>query len=468
MDDKTTAARMSSGVPGCDAVLKGGLIHGRSYLIGGAAGAGKTIFSLQWLRAGVQAGERCVYITLCEPGHEVARNIAGFGWNLDGITIVDLSPSGTDLAENPGEYHIFPPSEVENVPAWMAICAAVKELKPQRLAIDSVTQLRYLATDDYQFRKNVLGLVNFLNSTGTTTLMLFDPSENAFDSTVALAVDGVIRLGRTTSTGISVGLRSLQVDKLRGSDFISGRHPFRIDNDGIRVFPHIIEHIGVAAPGAQRHVCGIAGLDVLLGGGLEAGTTTLMTGPTGTGKSTLGTQYLAHHARGARAVLYTFEEPASFIISRAAAIGAPIDDVIASGALSIVHVNPVEMYPDEFLGVVRQAVQVDGRTMVMIDSLRGYQFAMEEFDKPQAHIRNLVAYLSRNGVSTILANESEFIASASLKATDIGVSHLADNVILLRYAEHAGQVIKVIGCLKKRMGDFEPELRQLRVGKNGI
>ncbi|PWF42082.1 ATPase domain-containing protein [Massilia glaciei] len=213
---------------------------------------------------------------------------------------------------------------------------------------------------------------------------------------------------------------------------------------------------------------GIPALDELLGGGLESGTTTLLTGPTGAGKSTLGTQFLAHHARLRKSIIFTFEEAPAFILARSRGIGNPVDHLVASGTLKIVRVNPLELYPDEFLAVVRHAVEVDGHTMAMIDSLRGYQFAMEEFGKPQAHIHNLVSYLSRLGVSTVLINEVEHITSTSLKATDLGVSHLADNIVLLRYAEYAGKVIKIVGCLKKRIGNFEPELRQPRVDAGGI
>jgi circadian clock protein KaiC len=437
-------------------------------LIGGVAGAGKTIFSLQWLRAGLLLEQKCMYITLCEPGAEIKRNVAGFGWNLDQIDIVDLSPSGTELAENSGEYHMFPPSEVESVPVWKAIYDAVQQGRPDRLVIDSVTQLHYLAIDEYQFRKNILGLVNCLNGLGITSLLAFDPGEMDRDSSVALAVDGVIRLSRSISTGTAIGLRSLEVEKLRGADFMSGRHPLRISADGIHIFPHRIEHTGTLNPGDHMACSNLDGLDQLLGGGLESGTTTLLTGPTGTGKSTLGTQFLAHFARSGHAVLFTFEEPASFIVKRSRDIGVPIDDVIASGALKIMRINPIEMYPDEFLATIRHAVEVDGCGMVMIDSLRGYQFAMEEFGKPQAHIHNMISYLSRRGVTTLLINEIEHIASTSLRATDLGVSHLADNIVLLRYAEHEGQVIKMITCLKKRVGNFQPESRQIKTSGSGI
>jgi circadian clock protein KaiC len=465
---KAGHSRISTGVQGFDEILCGGMLPRRCYLIAGAAGAGKTIFSLQWLREGLRHDEKCMFITLCEPGGEIQRNVSGFGWGLERIAIVDLSPVGTDLGESPGEYHMFPPSEVESVPVWKSIYEAVRQVRPDRLVIDSLTQLRHLATDEYQFRKNILGLVNFLNGVGATTLLTFDPSEMERDSSVALAVDGVIRLGKSVSAGLAIGLRSLEVEKLRGSDFISGRHPMRIGADGIRLFPHWIERTGELSPGGEMISSGIDSLDQLLGGGLASGTTTLLTGPTGTGKSTLGTQFVAHHARKGRAILFTFEEPASFIIARSRSIGVPIDDVLASGALTIVRINPIELYPDEFLAAIRHAVEVDGCSMVMIDSLRGYQFAMEEFGKPQAHIHNMVSYLSRKGVSTILINEGEHITGMSLKVTDLGVSHLSDNIVLLRYAEYAGQVIKIVGCLKKRIGNFQPELRQLSVGPGGI
>lgn len=462
-------SRISTGIKGCDEIFGGGLIPGRSYLISGEAGTGKTIFSFHWLRAGLPEGRKAIYITLSEPAEQLERNIEGFGWDMQGITVVDLSPAPETASAPTPEYHVFPPSEVERAPAWEAIYRAIQEHRPDRVVIDALTQLRYLAADEYQFRKNVLQLVNFLNGRGITSFLAFEPLELEHDVSAALAVDGVIRLRSGVSAQLATGIRSLQVEKFRGSDFMSGLHPVRITSEGMRVFAHRIEHAGTSAPGQYMVSSGIAKLDELLGGGLESGTTTLLTGPTGTGKSTLGTQYLANHARQrGPAILFTFEEPASFITERSLGIGAPIDDVLASGKLKIVRVNPLEQYPDEFLANVREAVEVGENRMVMIDSLRGYQFAMEEFGKFQAHIHNLVAYLQRQQVTTLLINEVEHITSTSLKATDLGVSHLADNVILLRYAEHEGRVTKIIGCLKKRIGHFQPELRNIEVGRDGI
>jgi len=460
--------RQPTGVPGCDEITGGGLMTGRSYLLVGTPGSGKTVLSLQWLRDGVRRSEEGMYISLCDPVEQIARDVTSFGWDLKGIAMVDLSPRGDDLDEHVGDYHMFPPSEVESVPVWRAIYAAVRDKQPRRVVIDSATQLHYLSTDEYQYRKHILGLVQFLNRQGVTSLIAYEPRLMDQDMSAELAVDGVLRLRAEISSTLGIGLRSLQVDKMRGSDFMSGRHPLRIDAGGITVYPHRIERTGLLEPTGEQISSGIATLDALLGGGLESGTTTLLTGPSGTGKSTLGTQFLAHNAARLPAVLYTFEEAPAFIVARSRSIGHPIDAALADGSLQVVRINPLELYPDEFLAMVRRAVEVDGRRMVMIDSLRGYQMAMEEFGRPQAHIHNLIAYLSRQGVSTLLINEVEHITSTSLKATDLGVSHLADNIVLLRYAEYASCVIKVIGCLKKRVGGFEPELRQLQVGQEGI
>jgi circadian clock protein KaiC len=209
-------------------------------------------------------------------------------------------------------------------------------------------------------------------------------------------------------------------------------------------------------------------LDELLGGGLDSGTVTLITGPSGVGKSTLGMQVAMQAVgRGERAVFYAFEESAESVLARSRGVGAHIEAALASGALRIVPVNPLELYPDEFLGMVRAAVEEDGCGLVVLDSLRGYYLAMEEFGSLVANIHNLVTCLNRRGVTTLLINEVEHI-TGNLMATELGVSYLADTIILMRYAEHAGQVIKVISCLKKRLGDFQPELRQMRVTARGI
>ena len=459
---------MPTGVPGFDEIVHGGLVARRSYLIVGAPGAGKTVFSLQFLLEGIRREERCLFISLAEPMKEIERNAGTFGWDLSAIDKTDLSPHNDPDVKRGEEYQVFSPSEVEQESAWKQIYSALADKRPDRVVIDSLTQLRYLSTDEFQFRKHMLALVAHLGET-CTALLTFEPSEMERELAPALAVDGIIRLRREVSEKIRIGLRSIQVEKLRGSGFMSGDHSMRLTGEGIRIFPHRIETTGGANAGERLIGTGIAPLDELLGGGIESGTTTLISGPTGVGKSVLGVQLLARKAEaGKRAIMFTFEEPANFIVKRCHDIGAPIEKLIKSGHLKIIRVNPMELLPDEFLEMIRRHVEDEKCSMVMIDSLRGYSLAMAEFGTVMAHIHNLVMYLARNGVTTLLISEVENIAGGPLMATDIGVSHYADNVVLLRYAEHAGQVIKVINCLKKRLGSFQPELREFRVTSKGI
>lgn len=409
-----------------------------------------------------------MYVTLMEPGQQIGRDVHALGWSLEGIQMIDLSPRGLPDAKAGEEYSLFAPSEVEREDVWKGIYDAVERHLPDRLVIDSVTQLRYLSTDEYQFRRHILRLIAWLNERGCTTLLPFEPEASQDERSVELAVDGVLHLKYLISAGLSLGIRTVEVSKLRSSDFVTGRHPFRITPDGLVVYPHRVER---TAESGQRHDqvgTGIAELDELLGGGIETGTTTLLSGPTGVGKTTLGMQILSRLPAGVRGVLLTFEESRDTVLARCRGIGLPVDEAIAAGTLRIQRINPLERYPDELLAMVRGLVEGDGVRYVMLDSLRGYELAMEEFGKPQMHVHNLLAYLGRMGVTTLVVAETDTITGSELTATEIGVSHLADNIILLRYAEHEARLIKVIGCLKKRLGGFQPELRELSVSAQGI
>ncbi len=460
--------RMPTGIPGLDEAVHGGLITQNSYLIVGGPGTGKTILSFQWLLEGVRRGESALYITLAEPGGKIERNVGSFGWRLEGIEMVDLTPGVATSASPEAEYQVFHPSEVERTPVWQGIYDAVEKHKPTRLVIDSITQLRYLSTDEYQFRKQLLALVAFLDACGCTSFLVLDPTEMERETSVALAVDGIIRLRRDVSPNRVIGLRSIEVQKLRGSDFMSGLHQMRIGAQGVTIFPHRIEKPSDVQPGEKQLATGIAHLDDLLGGGLETGTTTIVTGPAGAGKSTLGMKFLTRSvAAGDPAVMYAFEESVQSIVKRCEGVGMPVREMLEAGTLSIVRVNPMELYPDEFLGMVRGAVEREGRRIVMVDSLRGYELAMEEFGTMVANISNLVTYLNGRGVTTLLINEVGNI-TGDLKATEFAVSYVADNIILMRYAEYSGRVIKIIACLKKRLGAFQPELRELHINSGGL
>ena len=458
--------RVPSGIPGVDEILHGGFVPQETCLVVGSPGTGKTIFAVQWLRDGVARGERCLLVSLAVPPERIARNVAGFGWSLEGIEVVDLGPRTEDQA--PGEYEVFPPSEVERTRVWEGIYEAVRGNAPQRLVIDSATQLRFLSADEYQFRKQILALVRFLAERGCTTLMTFEPSQLERETGVALAVSGIIHLRLETSPDRVIGLRSLEVEKFRGSDFHSGRHPMRITSEGIVVFPHIMEQVVASSQSGEQLRSGLAELDALLGGGIEMGTATIISGPTGAGKTTLGMQFLLSAVNsGLPALLCTFEEPLESIYARCRNLAMGIDAALDDGGLRGLAVSPLQLYPDEFLAVVRRAVEEDGRRVVMLDSLRGYSLAMEQFGSLTAHVQNLVAYLRRNGVTAFLVNEIERL-TGDLMLTELGISYIADNILLLRFCEQGGKVVKVVACVKKRLGDFQPELRELRLTDQGV
>ena len=464
--------RMPTGVPGLDEIFIGGIIANRSYLLVGGAGTGKTILSLQWLNKGVQLGEKCLYITLAERADDLKFVADGFKWDFDKIDIVDLSPQGdTDevLKKSVGEeYLVFSPSEVEHLGMWGQIYKAIIEKNPKRLVIDSTTQLRYLSNDEYQFRKQMLNLIANLDRRGITAFLLDEPTEIEYDVSMALVVYSIIHFRMDISKNRVIALRSLEVAKLRGGGFLSGYHPFIIKDDGLEIFPHRIEHHGITNPGEYIISSGVKQIDLLLCGGLESGTTTIISGPTGIGKSTLGMQFLENmSSKNSPAVLYTFSESTNCIINRCENIGIHLKQKLKQGFLRIVQINPMEIYPDQFLAMIRHTVEQEKFKLVMIDSLQDYQLAMEQFGTLFFHIKNLVNYLNSVGATSILINEIEAI-TGDVKVTEFCASHFNDNTILLRYAENKGQIIKVITCLKKRLSDFQPELRQFRITSNGI
>ncbi len=463
-----TLARRTSGIPGLDVILNGGLLTDRSYLLVGPAGSGKTLFSLQWLLEGIKQKESCVYITLAERHEEIERDTVNFQWDLSKIKIIDLSPSKKAVEHQAQEYHIFSPEEVETITTWEEIYQIVKQYKPQRLVIDSATQLRYLATDEYQYRKHILSLVTFLNVEKVTTLLLFEPTELARETSIGLAVDGILRINLQLSTLSLITIRTFQVEKFRGSNFLSGIHMLRIGDKGIHLYPHIIEPVGSPTPGSHLIPSGVKKLDELLFGGIDSGTTTLISGPSGVGKSVLSMQFLITFCQsGKKGLLFAFEESIDSICIRSRNLGMPIDEMLEKKLLKIIRINPLAIYPDQFLDIVRHEIHTHHFEMVVIDSLRSYMLSMQAHEGLISHVHNLVTYLHRKKINTILINETQNI-TGDLSVTELGVSHLADNVILIRYAEYASQVIKVIACLKKRLSNFQPELRQISLSNKGI
>ena len=460
-------SKISTGIDGLNEILKGGFIPGASYLILGGAGTGKTILSLQACQESLKRKASCLYVTFAEPEASIRRNAASFGWNLTEVVFVDFTKEiGREKIS--GEYSVFPPSEVEETPIWSRLYQSVEEHDPALVIIDSATFLHYLSRDEYQFRKQAQRLINTLSSRGCVSLFLFEPSELEKETSLALAVDGVVAIRNALTEQKTTEIRTIEVKKMRGSSFLSGRHPMRITATGITVWPHRIEKLKSIPYDRKILPSGIAELDQLLKGGLPNGTCTIISGPSGVGKSSLAAQFLCVAAeKGVKGVMYSFEEGGASILSRSNGISLPLEEQIEKRTVFLREINPLEKYPDEFLEMFRKDVEKEGIQLVVIDSLRGYNLAMEGFGNLVAHMQNLINYCRSHKVTLILINELENI-TGDVRITDVGVSYMADNVLMLRYAEYRGRIIKVVSCLKKRLSDFEPELREFQITGNGI
>lgn len=452
--------RLSTGIRGLDEVLYGGLIPGRAYLVRGRTGTGKTTLGLHFLTTNVAEAKQTLLITLGEPAVEIRINAERLGFDLQGLTFLDLSPTSVFFTEVQS-YDIFTPAEVEHEPTSQKIIEQVKTLKPQRVFLDTMTLFRYLSSDAFQFRKQVLSFLRFLREQGATTLFTAEVSDMALDDDLQFMSDGVIHLDQ-----FSEG-RALSVTKFRGSDFQSGNHSFRLTNTGMEVFPHLQPGVSMQKFVVETISSGVPELDELLHGGLERGTTTVLTGPSGAGKTTIGFQFMKEAAgRGERSVVYTFEEAAETILHRCEAVNIPAQAMIERGTLSVVEVEPLHFTPDQFSYLVRQEVEEQAARIVMIDSIAGYHLSLRDDDLVRS-LHALSKYLKNMGVTVILVNEVETI-SGDFRATEIGISYMADNIIFLRYLEMQGEMHKAIGVLKKRLSSFENTLREIEITRYGV
>jgi len=452
--------RLSTGVPGFDEVLHGGLIPGRAYLVRGQSGTGKTILGLHFLSSGAEAGEKSLYITLGEPAEQIRMNAEAVGFDLKGIAFLDLSPTSQFFTEIQ-TYDIFSPAEVEREPTTQRIIEQVETLKPQRIFLDAMTQFRYLSPDAFQFRKQVLSFLRFLREQGATVLFTSEGSEEAPDNDLQFMSDGVIHLTFSSEE------RSVSVSKFRGSDFRSGDHSMRLTQTGMEVFPHLMPEVYSQEFALEVLSSGVPELDELLHGGFERSTITIISGPSGVGKSTLGLQFMKEAAgRGERSVIYAFEERKETLLHRCEGINIPVHAMIERGTLSVVQIEPLHYTPDEFANLVRYEVEQQKARIVMIDSISGYRLSVRG-NELVIHIHALCKYLQNMGVAVLLINEVETI-TGDFRPTEIGISYIADNLVFLRYLEMQGELRKAIGVLKKRMTDFEKTLREFEITRYGI
>ncbi len=458
--------RVSTGIAGLDQVLRGGFIPHRFYLVDGSPGSGKTTLALQFLLAGVLAGERCLYITLSETREELTAGMHSHGWEPEGIDILELVVDAGNL-EGDAQLTMYHPSEVELSETTRLIVDAVQTIQPQRLVFDSLSELRLLAQGSLRYRRQILALKQFFVGRECTVLLLDDRTAEGPDLQLQSIAHGVVSLEHR-APAYGRAMRQLQVVKFRGSDYRSGLQDCRIDRDGLQVFPRLTaaEHPPEFSP--ERVASGVMALDALMGGGVDRGTATLLIGPPGSGKSTVALQYASAAAqRGDHAVMFVFEESRAVLLSRAEGLGIDVVQGRGGGQIDVRQIDTALTSPGEFAHHVQVAVERDGARIVVIDSLNGYLNAMPEGSFLMAQLHELLAYLNNHGVATFVVAAQSGIVGTTMRAP-LDVSYLADTVVMLRSYEHAGRVKKAISVLKKRSGGHEESIREMWFDTEGV
>jgi circadian clock protein KaiC len=448
--------RAATGVEGLDSILGGGLPTNHLYLLDGEPGTGKTTLALQFLLEGVKHGERGLYVTLSESSQELNGVAQSHGWMLDGIDIFELATAAGVLEE---EYTLFHPAEVELQQTMGAVFEAVTRHSPVRVVFDSLSEMRLLARDPLRFRRQILALKQFFAGRECTVLLLDDKSAPEGDMQLHSLAHGVILLEHLAME-YGAERRRMQVTKLRGARFWGGYHDFRIQTGGIAVFPRIRSSRPITGHPTFLLESGSAQLDTLLGGGLTRGTSTLITGAAGTGKTVLSVQYAcAAVARGERVRLYMFDERLTTFRMRAEGLGMDLDEPLADGRLTIVQIEPTEMSPGEFANLIVHAVEQDEISLIIVDSINGYMLGVQ--------LHEVLSYLANKNVSSILTLVQHGIFGGPVEDA-VEVSYLADTVVLLRYFEFQGSVRGAISVVKKRSGDHEHSIRECRVQHGGL
>jgi circadian clock protein KaiC len=454
------------GVSGLDEILGGGLGRGRLYLVEGEPGAGKTTIALQFLSAGAQAGERSLYVTLSETAQELRDGAASHGWDLDdSIAVRELVPPES-LLDHDQQQSLVYASEIELGETIQKLFAMIDELKPDRIVLDSLSELRLLAQGSLRYRRQILALKHYFARHRATVLMLDDLTSDAQDKTVHSIAHAVIRLEQLAPE-YGAERRRLRVLKYRGRAFRGGHHDFVIRPEGVVVFPRLVAVDRRVPIQRAARPTGLGTLDDLLGGGIEQGTSTLLMGPSGSGKSLIAVHLIAAAvARGEKAAMYVFDEEIGLLFQRTLAIGIDLHAMQESGALVIEQVDAAELSPGEFAHRVITQVERRGATTVLIDSITGYQLAMPEEHSLILHLHELLLALNRRGATTIATLAQSGLVGDMKSSVD--VTYIADTVVLLRYFEAAGQVRRAISIIKKRAGGHENAIREFGFGADGL
>jgi circadian clock protein KaiC len=458
--------RCSSGSRGLDDVLGGGLPAGHFFLIEGEPGTGKTTLALQFMADGLKHGEKVLYVTLSESRDDLFTIGRLHGIDLDGLTILELRPSEQDLKPD-GQYTVFHPAEVELNDRVQSILTEVDRQRPDRLVIDALSEVRMLAKDPLRYRRQILSLKEYAPD-NCTALLLDDRSSRYTDIELHSIVHGVVCMSRVPRE-YGRTMRRIEVTKLRGCAFREGYHDYLIRKGGIVVFPRLVAaEYGEGNDDLEQVGSGIPELDALSGGGLARGTSTLLIGPAGCGKTTIALRWLmAALERGETAVAYVFEETISTLLGRAAGLGMNFEPYIRSGKMKIEHIDPAEVSPGEFSAMLQNHVEKEQVRAVLIDSLNGFLQAMPGEQFVALHLHEILTYLNNRGILTLMVLAQMGLVGSAMQ-TPIDVSYLADNILVLRYFETRGEVRQAISMMKKRSGGHERSIRELRLGPDSI
>jgi circadian clock protein KaiC len=460
---------ISTGIPGLDTVLKGGFLSGGFYLLQGDPGSGKTTVGLQYLLRRAQEGDRVLYIALTESRRDMEMICNSHGWSLAKIELSDLVRASSNPVEQT-KHSIFDPSETELGDLIKTIISEIERVSPSHLVFDGLSELRMLAGSPLRYRRHLLSLKKFSEERGLTTLLLDDKSSETDPHTHQSIVGATIVLeARLPLYGRA--RRRLYVGKVRSADFQEGFHDYEIRAGGLFIFPRLVSpaHPQVS----QRNVrsCGVANLDKMFKGGLLTGTSAVFIGPSGVGKSTVSMQFVVNALkRGARAAVYIFDEVLSTFLRRSEKLNFGGEDgalkpYLEDGRLIARQIDPAELTPGAFAQGVRDAVE-GGASIVVIDSLNGYINAMPEERFLSTHLHELISYLNQKDVITIMVVAQHGILRGEV--ADFNVSYLADSVLLFRYFQPNGELLRGLRVFKNRTGAHEHAMRQLSITDTGI
>ncbi len=457
--------RCLTGLEGLDDITGGGLPENRLYLIQGPPGVGKTTLALQFLQEGTKRGEKGLYITLSETKEELEGVAISHDWNLDKISFFELSAVEAQLKDSTSNT-FFHPSEIELDLTTKALMDEVEKIGPSRLVFDSLSEMRMLAETPLRYRRQILQLKQFFAGRKCTVLMLDDCTSGAKDLQIESIAHGVIGLS-CSSPAYGISRRQINIQKIRGVRFHEGNHDLIIEKGGMVIFPRLVASDHHTEFRQDHFPSSITALDLLLGGGLDRGTSNMFMGPPGTGKSTLAAKFALEAAkRGEKVLMFIFDETLQTLVSRAANLGMDLESHIKSGTVMIEQINPAEISPGEMAHKIRHSVTKDGVRMVIIDSINGYLNAMPEEHYLTLQLHELLSFLNQQGVITIMVLAQQGIVGNMHSKVDL--TYLADTVVLFRYFEIQGGVKQAISIIKKRSGNHERTIREIKVSRDGI